>query len=93
VRIHNGQPQQIGTSVGGANAYKSRALDGKKSSEGASGTSVSIDRTRVSEEAREMSAHSAQFDDSKVDRLRASRSVGQLVAHPEVIAARIMQED
>lgn len=93
MRIHNGQPQQIGTSVGGANAYKSRALDGKTSSDVAGGASVSIDRTRVSEEARDMSARSAQFDETKVDRLRASRSVGQLVAQPEVIAARIMQED
>jgi hypothetical protein len=40
-----------------------------------------------------MSVARAQFDDQKVDRLRASRSEGQLVAQPAVIAARIMQED
>ena len=92
MRIHDGQPPQIGKAgIGAANPYKAKALD--KSQLETGGTSVSADRARVSAEAREMSAKSAQFDEQKVDRLRASRSEGQLVAQPAVIAARIMQED
>ena len=92
MRIQNGQPQQIGNAgVGAANPYKAKALDKSQLETGE--TAVSADRARVSAEAREMSAKSAQFDEQKVDRLRASRSEGQLLAQPAVIAARIMQED
>ncbi len=92
MRIREGQPQQIGNAgVGGANPYKTKALDKSQSEIG--GTTVSVDRARVSDEAIAMAAKNAQFDSVKVDRLRASRSEGQLVAQPAVIAARIMQED
>jgi hypothetical protein len=92
MRIQNGQPQQIGNAgVGAANPYRSKTID--KSQPETGGTSFSPDRARVSAEALEMSAKGAQFDEQKVDRLRASRSEGQLMAQPAVIAARIMQED
>lgn len=92
MRIREGQPQQIGNAgVGSANPYKAKALD--KSHSEIRGTGAAADRARVSEEAIAMAAKNAQFDSGKVDRLRASRSEGQLVAEPAVIAARIMQED
>lgn len=92
MRIQNGQPQQVGNAgVGAANPYKAKTVDKSQLENG--GTAVSADKARVSAEAREMSAKNAQFDEQKVDRLRASRSEGQLVAQPALIAARIMQED
>ena len=46
MRIREGQPQQIGNAgVGGANPYKTKALDKSQSEIG--GTTVSVDRARA----------------------------------------------